>query len=100
MRIRKNQHLITHAAAIMLTGGASAPIDAAMVGTKAVRNHRADQEMEHYFGHTETSAPSPSTYDRNQAKRAYADSPEGQRVLQANARNRARKAEKRAKRNR
>jgi hypothetical protein len=50
MRIRRNQHPILHGIAFTITGGASAPVSAAMMGTKAHRNHLADEEMKYYFG--------------------------------------------------
>jgi hypothetical protein len=45
MRIRKKQHPLLHGAAFLLTGGMSAPVSAAMMGSKAARNRKADEEM-------------------------------------------------------
>jgi putative oligomerization/nucleic acid binding protein len=50
MRIRKRQHPLLHGAAFLLTGGMSAPVSAAMMGTKAARNRKADEEMERLIG--------------------------------------------------
>lgn len=45
VRIRRNQHPLLHGTAFVLTGGASGPVSAAMMGAKAVRNSRADAEL-------------------------------------------------------
>src|SRR5712692_6537379 len=47
MRIRKRQHPFLHGAAFVLTGGISGPVSAGMMGAKAARNRKADDEVEY-----------------------------------------------------
>jgi hypothetical protein len=44
MRIRRKQHWFLHGAAFVLTGGASALPSAAMIGSRALENAKADAE--------------------------------------------------------
>jgi hypothetical protein len=74
MRKRKKQHPFLHGAAFLLTGGMSAPASAAMMGSKASQNRKADAEVEYLASamRGEQSAPAPrwSAADHERAQRA------------------------------
>lgn len=73
MRIRKKQHPVLHGAAFILTGGASAPVSAAMMGSKAVSNSRADAEVRLLAGGGGSSAQAtgrPARYGRDRVSKS------------------------------